>query len=1151
MPARPPAPVEPSAGRAHPRYPRKRYSPGLGRARAVLRLWWLAFVAYFGIVIGNLATLIADRRPLTLDTVAEALLLTRWLDLWNGGPLLALLVIVGVGLLVAGGRWAHADLEAERRELGIEERDGIIERIARGALRDLQGSPGATAETTGAGKTTGAGRTAVRERRGRASQPDPLLDPVLFLARPEIGQFADLTENLRHRHEGGVYWLYGPTGNGKSWLLRHFKDLISAVPFRVSLVDMYRGQHTVSTLMEQFHRDLGKPSPGYSQRAEYYQTLLRDRSVDERALAEAKQALVDAFAQSVQRLRSPVVVLIDTFEKAEADVERDVYQLLIDRVLRGELPAVLVIAGWNPPPAGYASHPRFHLRAMPGLDEAQVREYLQRRLGGSIAIDAATAHACARLTLIASPLATSSQSGHEFTGSNPLLLMLVTDLVWQRAGGQPDSVTIDLLRQVIHELDTRGNATIAEVWIEQMLDRMPVEMGQFIESSAVPRYFSSEILAALNGLAPPVADAEFERIIQRAGTFCYPRGDVPGHYQYHEEVRRAFVTYLRDREPQRFKELNRLCAGYFEAERERDPSLVFEAFYHALRADEEQATALLDALLQRRFSAELRRVVLERLLAIVEPEADQGWETPSLREPSRIRIVVPLVRELGNTFLDGDRPLAAKPCFERILGLLDRQEVGAHDEIAQAYLGLARAERWTEGTSALSYLDRAGEWTRSLPSPHRDDLMAAIETTKADLYRLRGDYAGAIRAAETAHRTASNPSLISHTLGRICILAGRVRDGLTLYQEYWDSLPPTYAVEEPKQRAYLRTHTAEGFMFAGMAAGDPTYVAGARSARRALDEIEDHQGQHLWPIYYGIAQWNLARNLEGRDLGSYARLGQPGSATAIVEQTAEIRRHYEAAADAQKGRQYGFGEGWMRLDLARFLARCGDLVRAQDETWQAISLLARAASWHKLAIGLHNLCLIEHAHGRPLPADLIELTTRIGQGGRGAKVQRDLMECHALRSGRSADEWLWPSTDEADADAECWFFDVLARLENLQGLAAVRADADPTEHFRAALGLAACHSPYELNRCLGEIRPAMTPAVRQAIAAHWVDAGPGEDHWAMVVRVRTPFDGQPAPPTFQELEARMIAAEHRVGATGEILAGFAPIFVPLVAQLQP
>ncbi|MGE5828062.1 MAG: AAA family ATPase [Micromonosporaceae bacterium] len=1129
MPASPPTSSEPSTGRAYPRYPRRTYTPIRYWVRAGLRLWWLAFVAYFGIVVGNLATLVADRRPLTVDAVGQALLLSRWLDLWSASPLLALLLVGGIVLLVLGGRWAHADLETERQELGAVEREGSIERITRRTLREFIGWPGPAAERS----STGTGRA--------ASQRDPLLDPTLFVPRPEIGQFADLIEGLRTRREGAVLWLYGPTGNGKSWLLRHFTSLLPARGARASLVDMYRGQHTFSTLMGRLQANLGKPSASFAQRAEYYRTLLRDRSVDERALVEAKEALVDAFAQWVQKLRSPVVLLLDTFEKAEADVEQDVYQYLIGRILRGELRAVLVVAGWNPPPAGYAGHARFALRAISGLGEAEVGEYLQRRFGDTVTIDAATARACARLTLIGSP-----EAGHEFSGSNPLLLMLVTDLVLQRAGGELGSVTIDLVRQVVHELDTRGSATIAEVWIEQMVNRMPVEMRQFIESSAVPRYFSSEILAVLNGLAPAAADVEFERIIQRAGTFCYPRGDVPGQYQYHEEVRRAFVTYLRDREPQRFKELNRLCAEHFEAEREREPALVFEAFYHALRADEKHATTLLESLRQRRFSAELRREILERLLAIVEPESSQGWEAPALGEPARIRVVVPLARELGNTFLDGDRPLAAKPCFERILGLLDHQDAAAHEEIAQAYLGLARAERWTEGTSALSYLDRATDRVRSLSAPRHDDLVVTIESTRADLFRLRGDYPAAIRAAETAYRAASGSSAIGHTLGRIYVLAGRVRDGMGLYQRYWDSLPPDYAAEEPKQRAYLRAHTAEGFMSAGTAAADPAFVAGVRSARRALQEMEDHQGERVWPIYYGIVRWNLARNLEGRDFGSYALVGPAGPP---AEASAEIARHYESAADAQKGRQYGFGEGWMRLDLARFLTRTGELSRAHDQTWQAIALLTRAESWHRLAIGLHNVGLIEHALGRSVPADLIDLTRRIGQGDRSAQVHRDLARCYAQRSGHG--EPLGPPAADADSDTDCWFFDVLARLESLQGLAAARAGTDPTGHFQAALGLAVGHSPYELNRCLAEIRSELTPVMRSAIAAHWTGAGPTPGQWALVVRVWTEFDGEPAPATFHDLETRMIAAERRDGGSGEILGAFAPAFVPLVQQLRP
>jgi hypothetical protein len=307
---------------------------------------------------------------------------------------------------------------------------------------------------------------------------------------------------------------------------------------------------------------------------------------------------------------------------------------------------LLVVAGWGRPKIemqGYInSYP------MEGLAEDDVSTFLTKRL--KINIDLKTINRINTITRTTYPKPDSSMR------SNPLQLTLLSDLVTRTARENHSSGTSENdLFEVLEFIENRGFARVGERWVQQLLNRIPESKESLLEASITPRYISMDILSALlepkdqtnnnqnhelelapsksksrwNWIKSNVSLDKLHRLVNRTNTiqpqtttidqnteqamhyildeletFCYESGNIPGVYQYHEEVRHSFISYMLERQPRRFRELNKSAANYYEScfrrfglEAPRGRECLIEAFYHWLRADEEKATLLLKELI--------------------------------------------------------------------------------------------------------------------------------------------------------------------------------------------------------------------------------------------------------------------------------------------------------------------------------------------------------------------------------------------------------------------------------------------------------------------------------------------------------------------------------------------------------------------------
>jgi hypothetical protein len=298
-------------------------------------------------------------------------------------------------------------------------------------------------------------------------------------------------------------------------------------------------------------------------------------------LHQAKLDLVDAFARDLHGLGAPVVLMLATFEKTFEDIERGIYTYIIDKVLAGDLPVVLVIAGWNPPARpGSRITEHFIVRPVPGLTEQEVQRYLRRTVAYSA--DRATARQIIALTVTDTP-GSQRTAG---SGSNPLKVMMFTDILMGRAGDSP--VTDERVSEALSHLRRRDAAPIAQAWAERLLSRVPPEHHALVRASAVPHQFTDELLAHL--VNAPYASDGLKFIARHLGVYC---DELPGStrtVQYHEEVRHALITYLWNVHSAQFTALHLRCAEYFERPITDDwvTEPLVEAFYHWLYSIEKR-----------------------------------------------------------------------------------------------------------------------------------------------------------------------------------------------------------------------------------------------------------------------------------------------------------------------------------------------------------------------------------------------------------------------------------------------------------------------------------------------------------------------------------------------------------------------------------
>jgi|GEM_PF-7036916 len=986
---------------------------------------------------------------------------------------------------------------------------------------------------------------AMTEESEEKNDASRFYDDHLFVGRTNLTKtFTSLVQRLRAKKIGSVFWMYGSTGSGKSWLLNHFRTQFDPHILRTALVDMYLPQEALDNVLRLFKLEIGGTFAHFMLSLDELKRIRMDRSADQQSIKVAKIELIRAFAKDISLLPAPVVLIIDTFEKAARAVESGIYTYLIDEVLQGNLPVVLIISGWNKPRSGYQNHDRLLVSPVPGFSEDDVRQYLRNTV--SYVPNHSTAQKIMQLTV-----SNSRNHNQRIVESNPLELMMFTDLLTGKKGDLP--VTDELIDQTITSLEKYQASPILELWVSHLLAKIAVEKIPLIEASAIPLQFTDDILKVIAHLSDD--DTAMQYIKRLLETYCDFNSD--GSIQYHEGVRRALHIYMWDNNRKRYLDLHSQCATYYQQRITSEWSApeVVSAFYHWLRVDVDRAGRLIQDYTQSNVPSDIKRVTLGQLLrkAISQVEMTRlEWADLPFDSIDVAKIHIPLLLKLGQLYQEEDNAVDARLCFVHVAELISNQGLNLPDILIQCYLGEAQSERWNNGVETLRALEKADVLNQRNRQSNKEAIGITIAIRRADNFRLRGSYPLGLDFATKAYIAAPQEYESTHMLGRLSILTGRVFEGYSLYRTLWREKAEQL---QPKQHAYLATHLAEGCFFAGTRPQDGIFRQGIKWGEQALAEMETHGGEAFWPMYFGISKWNLARNLEGYYYGNYRLIDNVDD----LDRLQMVKRTFYESVEPQVKTQYGFGEGWLRIDLARFLARTRDWDEAVNQTYLAIGRLFMLKSWHKLTQGLHNLIYIAHWRKRKQNMPLIQLATRIASGERNARLQREIIH-HLWDSGRRIrarrnqaiqhfDAFVQPIDDEMD----CIYFDVLARLEILR-LDALSVDAKMAlPILQRIFSLAICHSPNELERCLWEVLPNLQRVAHKStdiyaeVIKFWNTQGPDTQQWQQVVAIWTQLAQQTPPSSYAAMEAMMRESEARF-LTGELESLVHPI--DLTTQLQ-
>jgi LuxR family maltose regulon positive regulatory protein len=324
---------------------------------------------------------------------------------------------------------------------------------------------------------------------------------------------------------------------------------------------------------------------------------------------------------------------------------------------------------------------------------------------------------------------------------------------------------------------------------EEVLDRQPPEIREFLLETSVLERLSGEICDAVTGR--PGGQAMLEAI-ERANLFLVPLDDLRAWWRYHHLFAGLLRARLQQREPERIAQLHRAAAAWYE-----ERGLADDAVRHAIAAGDGD------------WAARLIEQYFDAVYLTGENATLQRWLSALPAELARSRPRVCLVRAFM-ALTGGD--LAAAQAALAALGHAARQvdesfepSVGrAASLIANVPAAAAIAHAW------LAYLHGAGETMATFAEQARTELhddewmlnsIYRLNVALADWLRGRlGEAEHGFAAGVAGWRAAGQPALAAQGcsfLGQVRRARGRLDAALESYQDLLEITSPPGGPELP------------------------------------------------------------------------------------------------------------------------------------------------------------------------------------------------------------------------------------------------------------------------------------------------------------------------------------------------------------------
>jgi LuxR family transcriptional regulator, maltose regulon positive regulatory protein len=489
---------------------------------------------------------------------------------------------------------------------------------------------------------------------------------------------------------------------------------------------------------------------------------------------------------------------------------------------------------------------------------------------------------------------------------------------------------------------------------EEVLDRQPSELRQFLLETSILERLSGDLCDAVTGRGDGQQVLE---AIERAHLFLVPLDEVRGWWRYHHLFADLLGVRLHQERPERVTELHRAAAAWHEAH-----DLADEAIRHALAAGDAGWAA---RLIERQIDARILRwegQTLQRWFAALPAEMVRSRPRLSLAQ-ARLALISGQLEAIEGPLDAAERALADcrdKPeePYEPSVGRGASMLANLPAAIALERAGLAhlRGDAEQMATSARRALAELGEGEWMLESFTRWYL-AVAQWVAGRLVEAEAALASSIaRWRAASHRAPAAAALGYHSLGLVQRDRGRLVAALATYREALavaaepDGPAPQVAgvafvgmagvLYERDELDAALAYATDGIALCRQLAYTPPLAHGLVTLARirqaqgdragALDALGQAEGLQLSPVVVGLlnpvpaqrarltlalgdvdtaARWVRARGLTAEDEPTYPRergylmlvrvlLAQqaPEQALGLLE-----RLHAQAAAQGRTG----------------------------------------------------------------------------------------------------------------------------------------------------------------------------------------------------------------------------------------------------------
>jgi LuxR family transcriptional regulator, maltose regulon positive regulatory protein len=489
---------------------------------------------------------------------------------------------------------------------------------------------------------------------------------------------------------------------------------------------------------------------------------------------------------------------------------------------------------------------------------------------------------------------------------------------------------------------------------EEVLDRQPSELRQFLLETSILERLSGDLCDAVTGRGDGQQVLE---AIERAHLFLVPLDEVRGWWRYHHLFADLLGVRLHQERPERVTELHRAAAAWHEAH-----DLADEAIRHALAAGDASWAA---RLIERQIDARILRwegQTLQRWFAALPAELVRSRPRLSLAQ-ARLALISGQLEAIEGPLDAAERALADcrdKPeePYEPSVGRGASMLANLPAAIALERAGLAhlRGDAEQMATSARRALAELGEGEWMLESFTRWYL-AVAQWVAGRLVEAEAALASSIaRWRAASHRAPAAAALGYHSLGLVQRDRGRLVAALATYREALavaaepDGPAPQVAgvafvgmagvLYERDELDAALAYATDGIALCRQLAYTPPLAHGLVTLARirqaqgdragALDALGQAEGLQLSPVVVGLlnpvpaqrarltlalgdvdtaARWVRARGLTAEDEPTYPRergylmlvrvlLAQqaPEQALGLLE-----RLHAQAAAQGRTG----------------------------------------------------------------------------------------------------------------------------------------------------------------------------------------------------------------------------------------------------------